>query len=51
MEHRMHREAIADPVAFALPMNAEDVFHVEQYGIEQLDKKAQNIAHSDLIIR
>src|SRR5207302_4408440 len=51
MEHRMYREAVADSVAFALAMNAEDVFHAEQYGIEQLDKKAQNIAYSDLITR
>ncbi len=51
MEHRMHREAVADPVTFALAMNAEHVFHVDQYGIEQLDKKAQNIAYSDLRTR
>jgi hypothetical protein len=51
MEHRMHREAVADPVAFALAMNAEDVFHANQYGIEWLDKKAQNIGYSNLMIR
>jgi hypothetical protein len=38
-------------VAFALAMNAEHVFHVDECGIEQLDKKAQNTAHSDLITR
>jgi len=27
MEHGMHRETVADPVAFALAMNAENVFH------------------------
>jgi hypothetical protein len=27
MEHRVHGKAIADPVAFALTVNAEDVFH------------------------
>ncbi len=51
MEHRMHREAVADPVTFALAMNAEHVFHVDQYGIERLDKKDQNIGYSNLMVR
>jgi hypothetical protein len=38
-------------VAYALPMNAQDVFHADQYGIEWIDKKAQNIGYFNRMTR
>jgi hypothetical protein len=42
VEHGVHREAVADPVGFALAVDAEDVFHPFQMGAEP--PKATDVA-------